>query len=1100
MYVLVVYCRLTWVFRGALTALLAATLSHAAIPLVNVDALGVRLAKGFRINVYADEPMVPDIHSLTVDPMGRVVVSGPGYIKVLNDPRTNGAAASATLVASPSHAAEGMCFDGGILYAVADGALLRYFAGNAGDPPDLVIPLRDGEFGGHQVRQGPDGSLYVMAGPATGINRRHANTLNSPIHEAEGGVLLRLAQGGGDCEIIAQGFRNPHAFDFNWLGDMFTWDGDAEADARLPWYEPSRLYQVGYAQHHGWRMAGEQRSWRRPEYYPDTVVSLNAVGSAVPTGVINYRHYRFPTYFHNGLFLLDWAHGRVYFGALQPQGSGYTVKLELFMETIGTHAFAPSDIVVAPDGALLIASGGRKTHGAIFRIQYYGNDAQDREVEHLIYTDDLGLRVLMAPQPQTAWSRAAWVPLARQLGADSFGRVLVNEQAMTAVRVRAVEVLTEVFGGISEREARAASRALVPEVRARVAWSLGRQAGRSAPALLLALAQDHEPAVRRCALESLGDRFLDFDPFALLPAIEANLAHPDKRLRLAAAHLAALLPPASWNDLAADLKSANYDARLMGGLVELWRTPMATVHTNAIQTALDMWKTSSAEEVRLAAVRLIKLALGDAKLESPSGEAFADYEPALSLRGREALVARIRQTLREAFPSRAHDLDLEISRLLAMLEEDDPKTMERVTAMLTVGSSPGDDLHYLTVLARLRGPRPAEITLRTAAGLTGLGRKITGSPRPPGNQWEQRLTEVARQLGQRDPLLGVTLLAQSDFPTDENLPLLVCLTDPQQQRAAALFAAAWKRGVRFSWSEPLVELLALLPASQVFPAFRQQAGNPLVREAIILQLAARPELEDRERFLAGLESSQWQVVESSVNALLKLPMDDNFQNLTPVLRLLQRLCYEPPRVALRERVQKLLQYQSAQTIQIRETGPDGTRLRATYQPWLDWFSRTYPTLWDRARNSEVEQWDQWLAVFKRTEWLKGNVLAGEKVFTQRGCAVCHLGSGFVGPSLMDVTNRYSREDFFRKIIFPSRELNEQYRMHEVQTRRHGNFEGLVVYESAELLLLQINATSAVRLDKTDIVSNVVSTRSFMPPNLLKGLPPWELANLYSFFQ
>src|SRR6185436_20234170 len=92
------------------------------------------------------------------------------------------------------------------------------------------------------------------------------------------------------------------------------------------------------------------------------------IGRGSPTGVTSYRHYLFPEYFRNGLFALDWTFGKIYFFPLQPDGSTYRTQPELFLEPIGTHGFAPNDIAVAPDGALYVSIGGRKTRGAVYRI------------------------------------------------------------------------------------------------------------------------------------------------------------------------------------------------------------------------------------------------------------------------------------------------------------------------------------------------------------------------------------------------------------------------------------------------------------------------------------------------------------------------------------------------------------------------------------------------------------------------------------------------------------------------------------------------------------------------------------------------------------
>src|SRR5205807_1595265 len=89
---------------------------------------------------------------------------------------------------------------------------------------------------------------------------------------------------------------------------------------------------------------------------------------------------------------------------------------EVFMQSVGTQGFDPTDAVVSPDGSLLVSIGGRRTRGSVYRVEYVGEspsrDATTRG-------SDLEA-VLRAPQPLDAWSRSRWEPLARKLGPGPF--------------------------------------------------------------------------------------------------------------------------------------------------------------------------------------------------------------------------------------------------------------------------------------------------------------------------------------------------------------------------------------------------------------------------------------------------------------------------------------------------------------------------------------------------------------------------------------------------------------------------------------------------------------------------------------------------------
>lgn len=441
------------------------------------------------------------------------------------------------------------------------------------------------------------------------------------------------------------------------------------------------------------------RSWNRPDYYVDTVGILAPVGRGSPTGVVCYRHTQFPRAYHDGLFVLDWTFGRIYFFALKADGTSYKTEPELFLEPIGTHGFAPNDAVVAPDGSLFVSVGGRKTRGAVFRVQY-GETRTDpkaplrnRRVEAAAEAGPDSLEsVLKSPQPLDAWSRAQWMPQAQRLGAQPFKLAVVNDRLAPTQRVRAIEVMTEMFGGLETARAMVAARSHSPQVRARVAWSVGRVPCEDLGLVLLPLAKDNHPGVRRSALESLADRVKQVESDDLLSVLPSNLGHPDKRLRQAAARLAKLLPAAAWKKLLARVENASLQTQLTATLAGIWRAPAVPIHPEALsKLSLLLPKTGEAE-LRLEVVRLVMLALGDYHLQNPSTEVYTAYEFPQAGPVEDAALRRIRQNLRDSFPSGEAALDVETARLLGMLDDDSPELLDKLISFFTSGSSPTSDI------------------------------------------------------------------------------------------------------------------------------------------------------------------------------------------------------------------------------------------------------------------------------------------------------------------------------------------------------------------------------------------------------------------------
>src|SRR5262249_42036538 len=266
---------------------------------------GLRAPDGFEVTEFADSSLANDIYTMTFDPKGRVVVAGRGYIRILLDKDGSGRADGAIDFARGLKAgAMGLLWEGTSLFCTGDGGLLRYRAGGDGradGPPELIRKLKTGgEHTAHAVRRGPDGWLYVLVGDQTRIDKSYAALPTSPVKEPVGGCVLRLPPDLKGCEVVAGGFRNAYAMDFNADGELLPFDSDNEPGVSLPWYEPPRLYHVVPGGHHGWRAPRHAATWRFPPHFVDVVAPVATLGRGSPTGVVCYQHAQFPPRYRGG--------------------------------------------------------------------------------------------------------------------------------------------------------------------------------------------------------------------------------------------------------------------------------------------------------------------------------------------------------------------------------------------------------------------------------------------------------------------------------------------------------------------------------------------------------------------------------------------------------------------------------------------------------------------------------------------------------------------------------------------------------------------------------------------------------------------------------
>jgi len=263
------------------------------------------------------------------------------------------------------------------------------------DNKEMLLKLSgSGEHGPHSFVPSPDGEhIYFIAGnhvlipeslkensrlPSTWGEdnllppyldaRGHANDIKAP-----GGWIAKFTPDGEDWEIISAGYRNPFDMAFNQDGELFAYDADMEWDIGMPWYRPTRICHVTSGSEYGWRTG----SGKWPEYYPDNLPAVHNLEQGSPTAVLGAANLNFPSKYKNGLFVVDWSFGTVYFANLKPEGSSYTADREEFLS--GTP-LPLTDMIAGNDGNMYFATGGRRLDSHLYRLRYTGADTQDAEI------------------------------------------------------------------------------------------------------------------------------------------------------------------------------------------------------------------------------------------------------------------------------------------------------------------------------------------------------------------------------------------------------------------------------------------------------------------------------------------------------------------------------------------------------------------------------------------------------------------------------------------------------------------------------------------------------------------------------------------------
>lgn len=1077
--------------------------------LLNAEELGVKVPEGFEVVEFAGDDLAHDIYSLTIDSQGRVVVAGAGYVKILIDNDGDGKADEAKLFSNvPKNGAQGMFFHGRSLICVGDGGLLRLRDANGDDradgPPDVFLRTKSGgEHDVHSVQHGPDGWWYVIAGNNAGINERYVTLPDSPVKQPRAGVVLRLKPDLSAAEILAHGLRNAYDFAFNPQGDLFTYDSDEEREVSLPWYRPTRVFQVLPGADHGW----VSKSWMRPDATFDMPPLMASFGRGSPSGVVCYRHTQFPDKYRDALFVLDWSYGRVHAVPLTPTAETWKSTPELFMSAVGQHGFAPTDAEVGPDGSLYISVGGRGTRGAVYRVRYIAGSQARPPLPDTASADRLARlqAVLQAPQPLSSWSRSRWTPIARDLGAEAFLQVALSESAIPADRVRAIEVLTELFQGIGAEALRTLAQSDRPEVRARALWSYGRkQPEKYDTAILNVYLKDADPKVRRAALETC----LEANPAAvewtqLVPGLARCLGSAERFNRWQASQVVARIDESLLPVLSGEATKVGARAVVSYGFGWMNRPKLDAARIQGIvpPLAVAVLKNKNYDsELKRDAVRLLQMALGDFGPAPDHLPTFDGYASRIDLQPFERDLDPLRVDLASLYPTGDRPLDRELLRLLAMVTSFNGRLVDAIIDQLSDESDPLDDIHHLAVLARLpmtHTVKQRDVLVKT---LVQLEPKIVKRGLHQDASWNDRIKDIWVTLALADDYLAASLVGHPMFGRPSHTVFLNQMAPELLPAARAAFAKQIAADPDYPWSNEVVFALgdSAEPAHRVL--LRSQFDRFAVRGAVLVMLSRNPEAADRERFVAGLDWSQTEVLAACLSALDALGASGEPAEQLALLKSLRRLNSDDREFTLRETVVRLLERNNGQQFPF-VTGKEGHRPQPeTITAWTAWCQQKWSAETASQLGDTGGEQAKLLAMLKEVDWTKGDASRGAELFSKRACAQCHSAGGALGPDLSGAASRFSREDLFIAMAIPSRDVSARYQTTIVQTRDGKTYSGLVIYESVDGFILRNGTGQTFRIETPQVEEKRKSPVSLMPTGLLKDLTAQDYADLYAYLQ
>ena len=336
----------------------------------------IELAPGFSIEVYAQG--VENARQMALGDAGTLFVGSrkAGKLWAVTDSDGDQQAETVRLIDKDLNMPSGLAFRDGALYVGAVDMILRYdnIEAQLDEPPEPVVVtdvLPDKTHHGWKyLRFGPDGKLYIPVGVPCNI-----------CDEAGFGEIRRMNADGSDMEVFALGVRNSVGLAFHpdngqlWFTDngrdMLGDDIPADELNHAP--DQGMHFGIPYC-HQGDLPDEEFGEGRDCTDYTPPVAKLDPHAAAL--GLAFYTGNMFPPEYSGRLFIAQ--HGSwnrtekigYQLLALDVQPDGKVLNKKVFASgwLQGQEVWGrPNDVLVMPDGALLVADD---MAGVIYRITY----------------------------------------------------------------------------------------------------------------------------------------------------------------------------------------------------------------------------------------------------------------------------------------------------------------------------------------------------------------------------------------------------------------------------------------------------------------------------------------------------------------------------------------------------------------------------------------------------------------------------------------------------------------------------------------------------------------------------------------------------------
>ena len=338
------------------------------------------------------------------------------------------------------------------------------------------------------------------------------------------------------------------------------------------------------------------------------------------------------------------------------------------------------------------------------------------------------------------------------------------------------------------------------------------------------------------------------------------------------------------------------------------------------------------------------------------------------------------------------ELDRELGRIIAMIQPGDSGLLAKVVGRITAESDPVEDVHWMLIAGRINAARSAETRAGLATALLQLEAKITKRSLLIDSHWDEQVAEIYAALVERDEELPAAVLKSPGFGRPAHVQYVSAMPIESLPIAIGAFATQINADSDYAWNGEIVFLLSRSEDAEIQKLVRSKFDDHALRGAVLLSISDQVQADDRPLFVAALEHSPTEVLETCLDCLLQLPPNQEADEQIALARMLRRVGPGRAERKLRNKAMERLAANNGVTFEYSTDDNAPTPM----DRWVAYVEEKFPAQFAMQSGHSVDA-ATIAEMLKQTEWTNGDAGRGRKLFETRQCTQCHSGRGAVGP-------------------------------------------------------------------------------------------------------